>query len=186
MIPAKRAARKPAKTPQGRRLKAVDDTAVAQFAEAKTKLPDLAYEMLEEAIVTLKLPPGAVVSEQALTDMTGIGPWRWVAGEYVQGSRAVYSRNADYIPREEEADAAAGTNPPRYGWCTGLADVDKPAEVAVLGDNSNTQTYARYLYKRSTSSPSRHNEGGNLGFTQRGRIEAAARQAHGRNRPIST
>ncbi len=73
MIPAKRAARKPAKTPQGRRLKAVDDTAVAQFAEAKTKLPDLAYEMLEEAIVTLKLPPGAVVSEQALTDVTGIG-----------------------------------------------------------------------------------------------------------------
>ena len=47
-------------------------------------------------------------ADRPITDMTGSGPWRWVAGEYVQGSRAVYSRNADYIPREEEADAAAG------------------------------------------------------------------------------
>nr|WP_246312675.1 GntR family transcriptional regulator [Aquabacterium terrae] len=33
----------------------------------------MAYEMLEEAIVTLRLPPGAVVSEQQLAEMTGIG-----------------------------------------------------------------------------------------------------------------
>lgn len=39
----------------------------------RTRLTDLAYETLEEAIVTLKLPPGTAISEQVLADMTGIG-----------------------------------------------------------------------------------------------------------------
>ena len=55
-------------------------------------------------------------------------------------------------------------SPTLYGWCTSLGAVDKPAESAVLGDNHNDQTYARYLYRRSTWSPNRHNDGGNLGF----------------------
>ncbi len=37
------------------------------------KLTDLAYEQVEEAIVTLKLAPGSSVSELQLSDMTGIG-----------------------------------------------------------------------------------------------------------------
>jgi DNA-binding GntR family transcriptional regulator len=41
--------------------------------DIKAKLPDRAYELLEEAIVTLRLPPGTAVTEQALSDMTGIG-----------------------------------------------------------------------------------------------------------------
>lgn len=56
-----------------RRSTTMDAAAVAQLAEPKAKLPDLAYQLLEEAIVTLKLPPGAAVSEQALAEMTGIG-----------------------------------------------------------------------------------------------------------------
>jgi DNA-binding GntR family transcriptional regulator len=47
--------------------------APASLPEPKAKLTDLAYEMLEEAIVTLRLPPGAAVSEQQLAEMTGIG-----------------------------------------------------------------------------------------------------------------
>ncbi|MCS6762872.1 MAG: GntR family transcriptional regulator [Candidatus Protistobacter heckmanni] len=34
---------------------------------------DLAYEQIEEAIVTLKIPPGTSVSELMLSEMTGIG-----------------------------------------------------------------------------------------------------------------
>jgi DNA-binding GntR family transcriptional regulator len=45
----------------------------AQLVEPKAKLTDMAYAMIEEAIVTLQLPPGTVVSEQALAEMTGIG-----------------------------------------------------------------------------------------------------------------
>jgi len=48
-------------------------SAAAQIIEPKATLTDLAYEMLEEAIVTLRIPPGTAVSEQALAEMTGIG-----------------------------------------------------------------------------------------------------------------
>jgi DNA-binding GntR family transcriptional regulator len=44
-----------------------------RLVEAKTKLTDVAYEKIEEAIVTLRIPPGTPISEQALSDMTGIG-----------------------------------------------------------------------------------------------------------------
>lgn len=41
--------------------------------EPKAKLTDLAYQMIEEAIVTLRIRPGTSLSEQALSEMTGIG-----------------------------------------------------------------------------------------------------------------
>ena len=41
--------------------------------EPKSSLTEQAYEMIEEAIVTLRIPPGAAVSEQALSEITGIG-----------------------------------------------------------------------------------------------------------------
>ena len=37
------------------------------------KLPDRAYEQIEEAIVTLQIPPGTAVSELTLSKATGIG-----------------------------------------------------------------------------------------------------------------
>ncbi len=40
--------------------------------------------------------------------MVGSGPWRFLAGEYVQGARAAYARNEAYIPREEPAEAMTG------------------------------------------------------------------------------
>ena len=39
----------------------------------QAKLPDLAYELIEEAIVTLRIPPGTSVSELMLSKATGIG-----------------------------------------------------------------------------------------------------------------
>lgn len=46
---------------------------MSRLTAPAAKLPDQAYEMLEEAIVTLQLKPGTTVSEQALAEMTGIG-----------------------------------------------------------------------------------------------------------------
>lgn len=45
----------------------------AELPELPAKLTDLAYRQIEDAIVTLRLPPGTAVSEQSLSDMTGIG-----------------------------------------------------------------------------------------------------------------
>lgn len=40
--------------------------------------------------------------------MIGSGPWRFIAADYVQGSRSHYARNDAYAPRDEPAEAAAG------------------------------------------------------------------------------
>ena len=44
-----------------------------KFLSLNAKLPDLAYEQIEEAIVTLQIPPGTSVSELTLSKAIGIG-----------------------------------------------------------------------------------------------------------------
>jgi DNA-binding GntR family transcriptional regulator len=44
-----------------------------ELAEPKAKLTDLAYEQIEEAIITMRIPPGSVVSELSLSEMLQIG-----------------------------------------------------------------------------------------------------------------
>lgn len=48
-------------------------TAIHTVAQMGESLAELAYRQLEEMIVTLKLEPGAIVNERALTDITGMG-----------------------------------------------------------------------------------------------------------------
>ena len=45
---------------------------------------------------------------QSITDTTGSGPYRFVAGEFVSGSRVVYERFASYVPRAGAADYTSG------------------------------------------------------------------------------
>jgi peptide/nickel transport system substrate-binding protein len=47
-------------------------------------------------------------ADRPITEMVGSGPWRFLPDQFVQGSRAVYSRNEAYVPRDEPAEAAAG------------------------------------------------------------------------------
>ena len=46
-----------------------------------------------------------------IREIVGSGPFRWVANERVPGSRLVYARNADYVPRE--SGTAAWTAGPK-------------------------------------------------------------------------
>jgi peptide/nickel transport system substrate-binding protein len=43
-----------------------------------------------------------------VAEIVGSGPFRWVAGEYVAGNRAVYAKNEKYNPRAEPASFCAG------------------------------------------------------------------------------
>ena len=43
-----------------------------------------------------------------VTEVIGSGPFRFVANEYVSGDRAVFARNAAYVPRDEPASSVAG------------------------------------------------------------------------------
>ena len=55
-------------------IPAVGETATLhEIAGPKAKLTDLAYEQIEEAIITLRLPPGSVISELSLSEMLQIG-----------------------------------------------------------------------------------------------------------------
>ena len=54
-----------------------------------------------------------------VTEMMGSGPYKWVANEFVTGSRAVYEKNEAYIPRKEAPDWGTGAKIahfPRIEW----------------------------------------------------------------------
>ncbi len=54
-----------------------------------------------------------------ITEMVGSGPYRFVADEYVTGSRVVYAKFDGYVPRQEKADWATGGKVayfPRVEW----------------------------------------------------------------------
>ena len=45
---------------------------------------------------------------EQIGEYTGSGPFRFVRDEWVSGSRAVYARNPNYVPRQEPPDGASG------------------------------------------------------------------------------
>jgi DNA-binding GntR family transcriptional regulator len=53
--------------------KLVNMIAQDKLLAPNAKLPDIAYELIEEAIVTLRIAPGTSVSELTLSNATGIG-----------------------------------------------------------------------------------------------------------------
>ncbi len=68
------ATRRVAREPAGTKIVRQARTgALVPLIEVRTKLTDLAYDQIEEAIITLQIPPGTPISEQSLSDMTGIG-----------------------------------------------------------------------------------------------------------------
>jgi peptide/nickel transport system substrate-binding protein len=68
-------------------------------ALAKTSTP-LCYMMKKEVAET---DPNTQITKHI-----GSGPFKFVEGEYRPGSRVVYERNPDYVPRDEPASGIAG------------------------------------------------------------------------------
>src|SRR5574340_98264 len=62
-----------AKVTVARRRPAARANAPGGLAERRETLTDKAYAQIEEAIVTMRILPGSVVSEKELSDMIGIG-----------------------------------------------------------------------------------------------------------------
>ncbi len=84
-------------------------TAVHTIAQTGESLAELAYRQIEEMIVTLKLEPGAIVNERALTDITGMG--RTPVREAVQ--KLAWEGLMEIRPRSGIAIAAL--NPQDFG-----------------------------------------------------------------------
>lgn len=79
------------------------------LAPSGESLAELAYRHIEEMIVTLKLEPGAIVNERALTDITGMG--RTPVREAVQ--KLAWEGLMEIRPRSGIAIAAL--NPQDFG-----------------------------------------------------------------------
>jgi peptide/nickel transport system substrate-binding protein len=89
-------------------LEAPDDrTIVFRLRKPFAGLP---YALARSQPSPVMMPERLALTDpyKPVTEMTGSGPFRWVADEYVAGSRAVYARNERYNPRPEPASHAAG------------------------------------------------------------------------------
>ena len=71
---------------------------------------------------------------KAIQEVVGSGPYRFVADEYVSGSRVVYAKNDAYVPRQEAIDWASGGKVayyPRIEWHV----IPDPATVSAALQN---------------------------------------------------
>jgi len=100
----------------GQQLFANIDTLVAQ--DDKTVVLTLAspFGLVLESIgkissnVPFIMPKRVAETDpfEQISDYTGSGPFKFEADEWVPGSKVVYTKFEDYVPREEPASAAAG------------------------------------------------------------------------------
>jgi peptide/nickel transport system substrate-binding protein len=73
---------------------------------------------------------------QPITELVGSGPFRFKGDERVAGSRVVYEKFADYVPRNEPADRTAGgkvVHIERVEWAV-IPDVSTVANALVNGE----------------------------------------------------
>ncbi len=74
------------------------------------------FPRLTEALARTSALPCMIMPERfgqtdaftAITEMVGSGPYRFVAGEFNPGSKAVYTKFDRYVPRRDPADRTAG------------------------------------------------------------------------------
>ncbi|WP_135470048.1 ABC transporter substrate-binding protein [Crenalkalicoccus roseus] len=71
-------------------------------------LPDALAKIGTHLAVMMPERHAALPSSQAVPEIIGSGPYRFVANERVPGSRNVYARNEAYVPRQEPASYMAG------------------------------------------------------------------------------
>ena len=70
---------------------------------------------------------------QQVTEMVGSGPFKFVKEEFQPGHRAVYVKNADYIPRSEPPSWASGGKVVKVERVEWLVVPDAMTKVAALG-----------------------------------------------------
>lgn len=95
-------------------IKAVDAWAAPDERTIEIKLTK-AFPMMLDCMAKADNPPFIMPERLAkteatkqVTEMTGSGPYKFVASEYVSGSRVVYEKNEAYKPRSEPPSRNAG------------------------------------------------------------------------------
>jgi peptide/nickel transport system substrate-binding protein len=109
-------------------------------AVLKEPLGQLLFALAKPMAMPMFIMPARVINalpdRQQVQDPTGSGPFRMVQREWVAGSRVVYERNPDYVPREEPASGIAGgkrVNVQRVEWVN-LPDPSTQAAALQRGE----------------------------------------------------
>ncbi len=92
----------------GMQLAVIDDRTLTITTPSPTPMVPLALSAPADPPFIMRERDAGNPPEKAVTDIVGSGPFRFVASEYVPGSRIVYVRNPDYVSRDEPASAFAG------------------------------------------------------------------------------
>src|SRR5436305_4125874 len=75
-------------------------------------------------------------ADKAISEQIGSGPFKFVAGEFQPGVKAVYEKNKDYVPRKEPPSWASGgkvVKVDRVEWIT-MADAQTAVNALQSGD----------------------------------------------------
>src|ERR1700750_95899 len=75
-------------------------------------------------------------ADQQIADQTGSGPFKFVKSEFQPGVKAVFEKNADYVPRKEPSSWTAGgkvVKVDRVEWIT-MPDAQTAANALQSGD----------------------------------------------------
>lgn len=115
---------------------AADDRTVK--VTLKRPLPTFSYLMANSTFPAFVMPERLAKTEASkqITEMVGSGPFRFLAGEFVAGSRAVYEKFDDYVPRKEPAEWTAGgkvANVKRIEW-TSIPDASTAVSALQKGE----------------------------------------------------
>jgi peptide/nickel transport system substrate-binding protein len=130
----------------GMAQKMMDFVAAFEAADVKTILVKLKepYSLVLDtmgkpsALVPFMMPKrlAETPSGQAITEQIGSGPFKFVKDEFQPGVKAVYEKNADYIPRKEPASWTSGgkvVKVDRVEWIT-MPDAQTAINSLLSGD----------------------------------------------------
>lgn len=116
--------------------RAADDRTLAIRLKRPFPLLLAAIGKAENAAFIMPERLAATEATRAVTEMVGSGPYRFVASEFVTGSRVVYEKFDGYVPRQEAPDFATGAKIahfPRIEWIV-MPDPATAAAALVRGE----------------------------------------------------
>jgi peptide/nickel transport system substrate-binding protein len=114
-------------------MKAVDDkTFVIELTEKYTKLPDAFAKMTPYLPIIVPARLAATDPTEQMPEVIGSGPYRFVPEEFVPGSKVVYEKFADYVPRSEPPDMLSGGKVVNFDRLEAINITDPQTAVAAL------------------------------------------------------
>ncbi len=102
--------------------------------QLKQKMPTFAYMLANSVFPPFIMPErlAKAGADKPVSEMIGSGPFRFLADEYVSGSRVAYAKFNDYRPRAEAANWTSGGKVAKVDRLEWIVIPDKATAVAAL------------------------------------------------------